>query len=261
MASIVTETGQNELLMVLSIYNLTFGFFNALNHLKMAKVLLGAGTTDMRNKVNGWVYSRNRYGNYVRTKVTPINPQTQHQQKARQQLGTLSSQWRGLTEAQRKGWIQASPSFPVTDVFGFPLQLAGNALFIALNRNLLKIAATKIEDAPVPVGIPDLFATSLTADSATPALSIAISEDTIPTGFQLAVYATPNIGPGIGFVKNRYRFIGTATAATGVVDILSIWQSRFGTMTSGQKIAVRIALVSSTTGQSGVPSATSAIIS
>lgn len=189
-----------------------------------------------------------------------MNPQTEHQQNVRQRLGSLSSQWRGLTQAQRQGWIDAAPSFPVTDVFGMALTLAGNALFIRLNQNLLNISEDSIDDAPVPEGIPDLYAESLTADSATPSLSVTISEDTIPTGFSLAVYATPNVGPGISYVKNKLRFIGTATATTGSVDILSLWQDRFGSLTSGQKIVVRVRLISQTTGQAGIPSQAAAII-
>ena len=42
----------------------------------MAKILTTAIVADIRNKLNGSVFSKNRYGAYVRTKVTPVNPQT-----------------------------------------------------------------------------------------------------------------------------------------------------------------------------------------
>ena len=42
----------------------------------MAKIKMTAIVADMRNKLNGSVFSRNRGGAYIRTKVTPINPQT-----------------------------------------------------------------------------------------------------------------------------------------------------------------------------------------
>lgn len=227
----------------------------------MAKVLFGAGTVDQRNKINGWVYSRNRYGSYIRTKVTPVNPQTSFQQNVRQRLGNLSSSWRGLTQAQRSAWKEAAPSFPVIDVFGQSQTLAANVLYIRLNQNLLNIAESTIDTPPLPVAIPDLFAESLTADSATPSLSLEISEDAVPAGFSLAIYATGNVGPGISYVKNRLKYIGTATATTGAVDILSIWQNRFGTMVAGQKIVVRCRLISTTTGQAGIASQAEAIIS
>ncbi len=227
----------------------------------MAKVLFGAGTTDMRNKLNGWVYSRNRYGGYVRSKPTPVNPQTTYQQKQRQQLGNLSSQWRGLTEAQRQAWKDATGDFQITDIFGFPQKLAGNVLYIRLNQNLLNAGESGIDAPPLPVAIPDFFASDLTADSATPSLSISVSEATVPANFACAIYATGTVGPGISYVKNRLRFIGTADATTGEIDILSLWQDRFGDLVAGQKIVVRVRLISTDTGQAGIPSEVSAIIS
>lgn len=217
------------------------------------KVLLGAGNPDQRNKLAGWVASKNRYGNYWRRKVSPVNPQTSYQMAQRQQLGNLSSSWRGLTEAQRQSWIDAAPNFPYIDVFGQPIILAGNALYIALNKNLLNAGETAIDTAPTPVAIPVISITAVSAAAGTPALTATITPDTVPTGFALAAYVTPNIGPGKEFVKNRYRFLGTFTATTGSVDMLSAWQARFGTLVAGQKIFVKLLLVSTDSGQQGVP--------
>ena len=52
----------------------------------MAKILMTAIVADIRNKLNGSVFSKNRYGAYVRTKVTPVNPQSTAQQNTRNNL-------------------------------------------------------------------------------------------------------------------------------------------------------------------------------
>lgn len=217
------------------------------------KVLLGAQNPDQRNKLAGWVASKNRYGNYWRRKVTPVNPQTSYQMAQRQMLGNLSSQWRGLTEAQRQSWINAAPNFPYIDIFGSQIILAGNVLYIALNKNLLNAGETTIDTAPTPVAIPVLSISAVAAAAGTPSVTITVSPTTIPAGFDLFVFATPNIGPGIKFVKNKLRFLGTGTATTGTVDITSQWQDRFGAPVEGQQIFVKLALVSSDSGQQGVP--------
>lgn len=217
------------------------------------KVLLGAQNPDQRNKLAGWVASKNKYGNYWRRKVTPVNPQTSYQMAQRQQLGNLSSQWRSLTEAQRQSWISGSPNFPYIDIFGSQLILAGNVLFIALNKNLLNAGQTQIDTAPLPVAIPVLSISDLTATAGTPTLTFKIGTATVPTGFSLMVYATPLITPGINFVKNRLRFLGVLSATANVVDAYSDWNARFGTLVAGQKVFVSIALVNNTTGQAGVP--------
>lgn len=227
----------------------------------MAKIQFTAFLADARNKLNGNVFSKNRYGSYVRNKVTPVNPRTTYQQNQRQMLGNLSSSWRGLTEAQRQAWRTATQNFPQKDIFGQTKFLAGNVLFISLNKNLINAGQSTIDDPPAPVAIPELIVTDLTAAAGTPAISFDITPTTIPTGFALFVKATPNVGPGRVFVKNLLRFIGVETATTGSVDITNDWTDRFGTPVEGQRITVQGFLVSETTGQAGVPSETTAIVS
>lgn len=212
----------------------------------------------MRNKLNGSVASKNRYGSYLRNKVTPVNPQTSYQQAARQQLGALSSQYRGLTQSQRLSWINGAPNFPFTDIFGDVRYLSGQTLYVKLNTNLINAGQAAITTAPLPVGVPELaitgVAAAVTAGELT-TLELGVSETTVPAGFAMAVYATPPTPASIQFVKNRYRFIGTATATLGSADILAAYIARFGAGAElGEQIHVRVALISTSTGQQGTPS-------
>lgn len=212
----------------------------------------------MRNKLNGSVASKNRYGSYLRNKVTPVNPQTTYQQAVRQQLGALSSQYRSLTEAQRQSWINGSSNFPFTDIFGDIRHLSGQTLYVKLNTNLINAGGSPISSAPQPIGIPEFAVTALTAEvdaGALTGLEVSTSAETVPAGFALAIYATPPLSPSINFIKNRLRFIGVVDAAAGAADILSLYSARFGTSANiGERITVRAALISETTGQQGVPS-------
>lgn len=224
----------------------------------MAKIKYSALVSDMRNKLNGSVLSKNRYGSYVRNKITPVNPQTTAQQAARQRIAALSSMWGGITEAQRASWRALAPSFPFTDIFGDQKELTGQTLFVKLNANLLKIGEAVIDAAPVKAEIPELYAVEVEAESTAGAMStldITLSAATIPAGYSLAVYATPPVQPGKQFVKNLYRFIGEAPAAVaGVTSALALWNNRFGSAPIGSNVFVRVALVSTTTGQQGIPS-------
>jgi hypothetical protein len=65
----------------------------------------GAIVVDGRGKINGFVASRNTYGSYFRTKVTPANPNTTAQALVRGQFTAVSQAWRGLTSSQRLGWF------------------------------------------------------------------------------------------------------------------------------------------------------------
>lgn len=220
----------------------------------MAKILTTAIVADIRNKLNGSVFSKNRYGSYVRTKVTPVNPRTTQQQNFRNRLATNSQAWRGLTEEQRQAWNAAAVNFPVTDIFGNIKLLSGNALFVRLNNNLLNIGQPTIATPPDPAEIPALALTLLVAKSGTPELKVTTVPGTIPTGFKMLVRATPNIAPGRSFVKNQFRNLTSIAAATaGPHDILSAYAARFGNPQEGQKIFLQCYFVNMATGQAGIP--------
>lgn len=227
----------------------------------MAKILTTAIVADIRNKLNGSVFSKNRYGSYVRTKVTPVNPQTSEQQAVRNRLAILSAGWRGLTQAQRDSWINAAPSFPYTDIFGNVKILSGNALYVALNTNLLNTGNLVIQTAPTPQAISNLGIDSLTAAAGTPALSLDLTQAAVPSGHSMVVQATPLIPQGISFVKNRFRQIVVKTGlSSSPIDLLSDWNSRFGSLVASQQVFVRCYLVNDTSGQAGIPVQASTIV-
>lgn len=230
-------------------------------HYEMAKILMTAIVADIRNKLNGSVFSKNRYGAYVRTKVTPVNPQTASQQLVRNQLSTNSQAWRGLTESQRLGWIAAAADFPTTDIFGNAKILSGNALYVRLNNNLNQIAQTAIADAPTPEAIPALVLDSVSADASTGVVSLDFTPTPVPAGFSIVIQATPNISAGVSFVKNRYRFISYIAAAATSPQALTVpYAAVHGAPVVGMKIFIRAFIVSNTTGQAGIPVTVSTIV-
>jgi hypothetical protein len=220
----------------------------------MAKIKYSALVSDMRNKLNGSVASKNRAGSYLRNKVTPVNPQTPFQQANRQRLGSMSSEWRGLTEQQRQSWLNATGAFPYTDIFGDRRELDGKSLFVKLNLNLLNSGSATIVNAPTPVGVPEIEITNLAFDQVD-GVTFDINTATVPAGFALLVYATPPIDQGTNFIKNRLRLLGVGTATANEVDATTLYNARFSAPTVGdvgKNVFVRVALVSTTTGQLGV---------
>lgn len=220
----------------------------------MAKIKYSALVSDMRNKLNGSVMSKNRYGSYVRNKVTPVNPQTAYQQEVRQRLGSLSQSWRELTVAQRNGWTERAKESPFTDIFGDTKTLDGKAFFIKLNSNLLSIGEQPISVAPQMVEMPTF---SIIGQSASVAGGITFTTDisAAPAGFEFKVFATPALPAQINFVKNRYRDLGTAEVADGDALITTAYGRRFGALDSsqlGNRVHIKVVLVSTTTGQMSV---------
>src|SRR5690606_37427563 len=91
---------------------------NLLNPLKMAKVKFGMMMTDARGKLGGQVFSKNRAGSFVRTKVTPANPNTEANRKARALFFEISQQWSSLSQQVRDSFDAAVQDWARTDIFG-----------------------------------------------------------------------------------------------------------------------------------------------
>lgn len=228
----------------------------------MAKVLFTAIVADMRNKLNGTVFSKNRYGAYTRTKVTPVNPQSTAQQLVRGRFGARSAAWRGLTESQRQSFIDGAPGFPVFDIFGNAKVLSGQALYNKFNLNLAQAGQAAITNCPAAVAIPSLVSLAIVPDADGNTFTITAGIAAVPAGFTAIINATPCYGQGISFVKNKFRFL-KLVAAAGDIDAASIyteWVAQFGGLVAFQKVSCTMFLVSNDTGQAGVPFSATAIV-
>lgn len=229
----------------------------------MAKIKYSALVSDVRNKLNGSVMSKNRYGSIVRNKVTPVNPQSSFQQNARQRLASLSSSFRALTAAQIAAWNNSGVNFPFTDIFGDVKHLSGQTLFVKLNANLDKIGSPRILTPPLAQGFPEIAVSGAVAEVETgenSEVSFMIDPAVVPTGYDVVVYATPSISRSINFIKNRFRYLGTFVPAAGKIDLLTDYTARFGLMQGDEVVHFKVALVNSETGQQSIPFSLSAAV-
>jgi hypothetical protein len=227
----------------------------------MAKVKYTAIVAEMRNSIAGSTFSKNRYGNYVRTKVSPVNPQTTYQQNQRAMLSSLSASWRGLTQAQRDAWSAYAQNVPRTDIFGDSKILSGQAIYVACNLNLVKAGIAVITSPGTSNGSPILALDTLVVNNTGSAMAVTfnINTATVPTNFSLVVYATPAVPPGRGFVKNLFRYVGVFTATANAVTAGTAYTARFGIFPADNFVYLRAALLDNETGLLGVPVEISAV--
>jgi hypothetical protein len=69
----------------------------------MAKII-GFTYGELRGKIGGTVFSRNKAGAYARARVTPVNPQTVRQQTARYSFGNNSILFQALSGSVKDCW-------------------------------------------------------------------------------------------------------------------------------------------------------------
>lgn len=218
----------------------------------MAKIKFGMMMTDARGKLGGQVFSKNRAGAYVRTKVTPSNARTVAQQVSRNILGTLSIGWNSLTETAVKAWNEAVNDWKSTDVFGDLKTPSGKNLYIQLNKNLLQSAQNALALPPAKVEVPEFEGTAIRIDETEKTIGIT-GLTTVPVNTILQIWATAPLSNGVNYVKNRMRVIGYARSGAVVpAAIWSYYENKFGGLTQNQRISMQFKYITKT-GQTSVP--------
>lgn len=219
----------------------------------MAKLKFTAIVSDMRGKLAGSVFSKNRSGAYMRTKVTPVNPQSAGQSVIRSRLTGLTQNWRSLTADQRSQWSDAAPNFPRTNQFGDQVILTGQQLYIGLNANLINVGTTAITTPPSPGTTYSITSATLAMAKGAGTATVAFGPSPVPAGNAVIVEATPAMSPGKTFAKNLFRQISiVAAAGTTPINIAAAYTTKFGGIpAAGQKVFVRLTPVNTVSGQKG----------
>lgn len=216
----------------------------------MAKIKFGAMMVDARGKLGGHVFSKNRGGSYIRTKVTPSNPQTEAQVEQRSFLSSFSQTWRTLTEAQRLAWSAVVSQYSTTNVFGDNVNPSGSNLFTRLNINSALAGGTLISTPPLPLGTATPANLSVASDVSGSGVIIDFDPAAVPTGQVMIVEATPQLSPGIDNANSQFRQITSLPAATATgEDVGTAYIAKFGNLVAGRKMMVRVKFIRIATGE------------
>lgn len=218
----------------------------------MAKIKFGGTIMDARGKLAGLVFSNNTHGAYIRRKVTPVNVSSPAQQLVRQSFTANSQAWRGLTEDQRKGFIEQKDNFKITDIFGDLKSPTGQNLFIRLNQNLLLINEATLTDVPAPTDIQGFIRLELEANTGLGTLTVTF-DPAIAADTKVIVFATAPLSAGVNFVKADFRKITILdTADLSPKDIAAEYIIKFGSLPQvGAKVFVQFKPVDIATGLAG----------
>lgn len=206
------------------------------------KLKFGAIVTDGRGKIGGHVASKNRAGAYLRTKVTPSNPNTVAQAQARSILATLSQTWQTLTESQRSGWNDAVKEWGTTDIFGDIKNPSGINLFVKLNANLIGVGYPLLSDVPKKMEVPSVIITSAFFIIADDDVHFNL-DSTNADGIRALVRATPTLSPGVSFVKSQFRVIGSEQVIGNSLSIKNAYSTKFNVPLVGANVYANIQFV------------------
>lgn len=218
----------------------------------MAKFLAGPMASEIKGSSGGTVFSRNRGGAYIRSRVKGVNPNTPKQRAVRANFGSLSKGWGvDLGATDRDAWTFFGQGNPVVNSLGQSIILSGNAWYNKLNRVLDQLGLAALVTPPPNLYVNAIAAPlSITVDSAGPAFDVTTAVQALDPSVKYYVFATGGVSAGRIPPAAQYRFIGAyaTTAAATDIDLLAAWQAAFGAVISGRNYGVRISNVSTLSG-------------
>ena len=218
-------------------------FFNHLKIEIMAKIKLsGIGVVDIRGKLNGTIFSKNRGGAYVRTKVTPTNPQTVAQMFVRGVFAAISSAWSALSQLQRNSFNGFVAAYATTDIFGDLKNPSGKSLYQRLNQNLVISGQPQVTTCNSPIEVPFAGLVSVIGSLAAADLVASLSGNT--AGSKIMFFATPPLSQGTTFVKNKLRLLTVLNGGNGLSgNIGADYTAKFGPLAIGANIYIGVKVV------------------
>jgi hypothetical protein len=205
----------------------------------------------------GVTSSRNRYGQYVRTRATPVNPNSDAQGDARGRLSANAAAWRTLTDLQRAGWESLGSQMSRTDSLGQSYTLNGFAAYLSVNNNKLAAGDAVVEDAPALASPDAVVVGAITLTAA--AFTVAYTVTPLPANTRLFVYASPQRSAGRSFEGDLRLVYASAAALASPADIEAGYIARFGVPVVGNKVF--LSLVTYFGGFRSGPVAASAVVS
>lgn len=202
----------------------------------------GALVVDGRGKLGGHVASANKGGAYLRTKVTPTNPQTTYQTQIRQLFGSISQQWSGLSASARAAWNSAIDEWKRTNIFGDLKLPSGKALFQRLNQQAQVAGYPPLTLPPAKLEMVQGVVTEGVIDIGQAAIDF--TGVYAGTDARVMLYSSGPVSDGTKFVKNLMRNFHNDLASTYTPgDGYNPYVERFGTPAPSQKIFIGVKYV------------------
>lgn len=194
---------------------------------------------EMRGKLAGNVFSRNKGGPYVRQHAVPTNPNTARQQSTRAWLSQCSSLWNTtLTAAQRAQWNEFAETHSALNSLGQTIFLTGLDWFTKVNTRLLDAGLSTLA-APTDLLVPSPMATVTPTMTDEDTLSLAFTP-ALPSDHHAVLWGSGPITAGSDPNFRQMRLVGYSP-----VDQVTPWEADLPwTLGDGQKVKIYAGVMS-----------------
>lgn len=179
--------------------------------MKWRGAAIGGGATS--GKLGPAVASRNKGGQYLRSRVVPSGATpTPQQEVIRNAVRSVAPSWSSLSQSNRDAWNVYGQNVPTTDVLGDTIQLSGQNWFIGCNTLRTQLVQEQVIKGPTTFdrGGVDFTGTTvlLGATTGTLTLGTPVEDFDLVAGDVIAVYGGRDYGVG------RSKYFGSFQLAT-----------------------------------------------
>lgn len=166
------------------------------------------------------VYSRNRYGAYIRARSMPVNPNTDRQVAVRNLVRALSIAWENtLTQAQRNEWNTYAANVAWQNHLGQTIALTGLNHYIRSNVPREQAGMARVDKGPAIFNLATAeLALACTATEAAQTASVSFDNTAVwatEDGAAEIFYGGLPQNGSINFFGGPWRLIGPALGDSG----------------------------------------------
>ncbi len=187
----------------------------------MANIKTSALVADIKGKIGGNCFARNKAGIYVRAKIKPINPMAIRQQQRRAAISVAAAAWGKLTSNVRAGWQAYALNTSWTNRLGDSINIGGEAAFVRLACMRLLAGLALPTAAPLEYG--HASGTIATITAAVSVQTIVLAEPSTgwvkkTVGDQLLIFIGMPQSVGRSMMPSRWYYKETLVGSGATVS-------------------------------------------
>lgn len=215
----------------------------------MALVKYGAGIVQMSGSIAGDVHARNRFGNYIRPRTKPVNPNSVRQESARTIISHLAEYWHSNLDATQRGlWDVYAAAVAMTNRLGETIHLTGFNHFVRTNAVQLMLTEAIIDAAPSTLSLMEKDETTIISEEDIAAQTLTWTFDDTGWGLEdddkywMIIYQGQPQLASRSFFAGPWRYcaaIGTVGGALGTQTTAAAFP-----FAEGQKVWCRARMLS-----------------
>lgn len=194
----------------------------------MALIKISGLVSSIQGKVAGSIFQRSRSGIILRNKVTPVNRNTNRQNKTKSFTFQILQEWIRLTDTQRALWSNYLNYNPIAQNRTGDLFVTNQQVFVKFNSYRLEYDLAIL---PVPgFNKCDITPIVLTLSTTGAVLTVTADRAPIPAEEFIILFLTITRRPTINNPGSTYKIIKFTTTASLSYDITTAYTDIFGTV-------------------------------